>query len=379
MKKPYILHCASLLCAFTAGSAFGENLLDDLSSALQAAGVSNLLTFAKNNGIASPRIPSKWHLEHRTTTDEEKQQSVLARKFGFQIVEALDNEEKQQRDSFADEVLFKQTLMLLDFSDWCMETVGWGNMLLANRCLDLAAVASARLATNTNFPIERCELAVSRLSPEWMSSRARAAVLNNEAGTNLFALAFVESTEELDMACGAGRYLARYKNIKPPSDTRLPPSRSLDILAAKLNFDFFIDTPNSPDHKSLNASWDYRMFQRFRHGFATQIQDEAKNVLIFRKTIGCFPEKYARSEEEQRQLEDDIKEYAKVGIKITPPEDEPSFDPLKEAFRRAWNKRATRIKGDEKVYVNAFWAYKKVMSGVYGGRESSADSINETP
>jgi hypothetical protein len=379
MKKTHIMLCAPLFCAFSVCPIFGNDLIADLSSTLQTAGVSNLLQVAKASGVAPPRIPSKWHLEHRAKTDVEKQKTQQAREFGFRIVEALEEEERIQRDSFADEALFKQTMMLLDFSDWCVETAGWGNMLLANESLRLAATASIQLAANTNFPIEKCEQIISRFSPEWMTPRARAEVLNNEAGTNLFALAFVESTEELDMACGAGRYLARYKNIKPPSDTRLPPSRSLDILAAKLNFDFFIDTPNSPDHKSLNASWDYRMFQRFRHGFATQIQDEAKNVLIFRKTIGCFPEKYARSEEEQRQLEDDIKEYAKVGIKITPPEDEPSFDPLKEAFRRAWNKRATRIKGDEKVYVNAFWAYKKVMSGVYGGRESSADSINETP
>ena len=368
-----------LFCASFASAAIADSRIADLSSALQNGGVSNLLQAANSNGIEPPRIPSKWHLEHRVKTDAEKQTAEHAREFGFRIVEALEEEERIQRDSFADEALFKQTMMLLDFSDWCVETAGWGNMLLANESLRLAATASIQLAANTNFPIEKCEQIISRFSPEWMTPRARAEVLNNEAGTNLFALAFVTSTEELDMACGAGWFLMTFEAKTPSSGFHMPSNKSLNIPAAKSNLDFFVDAPNPPERNSFGASWDYRMFQRFKYGFEAQIHDEVKGILAFRKEVGYFPEKYVRSDAERRQLEKDITEYAKVGIKITPFEDDPSFDPLKESFRRAWNKRSNRTKGDDKVYVDAFRAYKNVISGVYGGREFPSNNAKKTP
>jgi hypothetical protein len=377
-KKIGIVFCASLFYALAASSIFGKNPIDDLSSALQSGGVSTLLQVAKSSGFAPPSIPSKWHLENRAKTYDEKQTAIYAREFGFSIVEAIEDEERMQRDLFADEALFKQTLMLLDFSDWCMETVGWGNMVLANQCLELAAAASARLAANTNFPIGKCEKIVLRLSPEWMKPRARAEVFNVEAGTNLFTLAFVESKEELDMACGAGWFLMEFANKNPPPDFRMPPNKSLNIATAKKNLDFFEEYAYLPNNISLRSFWDYRMFECFRGGFGYHIYREAEGILDFRKTIGHFPEKYARSDAEQKQLEKDIIEYAKVGIKITPAENEPSFDPIREAFRRAWNKRPNRMRGDENKYENAFMAYKKVTSGAYGGREFS-DNNNDVP
>jgi hypothetical protein len=368
-----------LFSAFFASAAIGDNQISDLSSGLQAGGVSNLLQIATMNGYAPPRIPSKWHVEHRVKTNVEKQTAEHAREFGFRIVEALEEEDKIQRDSFADEKLFNQTMMLLDFSDWCVETAGWGNALLAHESLKLAAIASMRLTANTNFPIEKCEQIVSRLSPEWMNPRTRAEVLNNEAGTNIFALAFVDSKEELETACGAGWFLMQFANKTPPPEFRMPKNKSLNIDAVKLNLDFFEEAPSSPNSDSMRASWDYRMLGRFQGGFGYNIYRNAKSILAFRKEVGYFPEKYVRSDAEQRQLEEDIIEYAKVGIKITPLENEPSFDPVREAFRRAWNKRPNRIKGDENEYENAFMAYNKVISGAYGGREFPSDNAKETP
>ena len=368
-----------LFCVFAVGAAIAENRITDFSSALKNGGVSDLLQVAKSSGYAPPRIPLKWHLEHRAATNAEKQQATKSRELGFEIVAAIEDERRIQCDSFADETLFKQAIMLLDFSDWCVGTAGWGNMLLAHECLELAAVASIRLTANTNFPIEKCEQIVSRLSPKWMDARARAAVLNNEAGTNLFALAFVESTAELDMACGAGWFLMEFANKKPLPGFRMPPNKSLITDVAKSNLDFFVESPFSPNFESLRVSWDYRMFERFRGGFGDNIYRDAEDIVDFRKTIGFFPEKFIRTDAEQRQLEEGIKAYAKLGIKVTPEEESPSFDPIHEAFKQTWYKRPNRTRGDENGYVNAFWAYKKVVSGAYGGREFSKNEINEAP
>jgi hypothetical protein len=350
-----------LFCAFFASAAIADSRIADLSSALQNGGISNFLQVAKSSGFAPPSIPSKWHLENRAKTYDEKQIAIYAREFGFRIVEALEVEALSQRERFADEMLFDQTVMLLDFSDWCVETVGWGNTILANQCLELAATASARLTANTNFPIEKCEQIVSRLSPEWMSPRARAAFLNSEAGTNLFALARIISSDELDMAYGAGRYLARYKNRTPPRDTRLPPNKSLNIAIAKDSLDFFEESPSLPNNTPLRSAWDYRMSERFRGGFGFHIYREAESILTFRKAIGYFPRKFERSAEEQAHLDKMIKLAEKYDDKVTPAEDEPSFDPVSEAFRLAWYNRPNRKIKDENNYFPALRAYKKSL------------------
>jgi hypothetical protein len=354
-----------LLCTFVASAAIADRRITDLPSVMQTEGISGLLKMVAANKIAPPRIPSKWHLEHRTKNYDEKREAIDAREFGFRIVEELEVEELSQRERFADEMLFDQTVMLLDFSDWCVETVGWGNMVLANKCLELAAVASIRLTANTNFPVEKCEKIVSRLSPEWMKPRARASVLNDEARTNLFALAFVESNEELNMACGAGWFLMEFAKKNPPPDFRMPPNKSLNIAAAKSNLDFFEESPYLPNNISLRSSWDYRMFECFRGGFGIHIYREAENILNFRKTIGYFPTKFKKTMEAQEDLERMIKLAEKHGSKVTPVENEPSFDPIKEAFRVAWFNRPNRRISDDGKFITAYKSYKKVITGTY--------------
>lgn len=365
MKKLPLICIFYGFIMFTHGAGVGIPDIKDLSVAVESGGISNLIRFAQSNRMPPPSIPSKWHLETRVKTPDEQRLAEASRRFGFLLVEVLEREERVQRETPADDVLFKQTERLLDFSDWCLETPGWGNAVFVNRARTLCAVASMRLTVNTNFPIEKCERIVSRLSTDPLGPRARAEALNAEAGTNLFILAKVDSNEELDKACGAGWFLMTFKGKAVPEGFFMPPNKSLNIPAAKVNLDFFANAPYSPNWESPRASWDYRLFPSFRGGFAWNILREAEGTLKFRKEVGYFPEKFVMSKEERDALEKEIRLYAKHGMTITPPEEDPSFDPWNEAFRRVWYESQDRRLSDCNGYAWAVKAYRSVISGEF--------------
>ncbi|MGI6749706.1 MAG: hypothetical protein ACOX6A_04215 [Atribacter sp.] len=336
-----------------------------LSTAVEAGGLSNLMRFAESSRTPPPAIPSKWHVEHRTKTPEERRLAEAVRDFGFLLVESLEQEERVQRETPADGRLYAQTEGLLDFSDWCMKTPGWGNVVLANHAWMLAANASLRLTSNIDFPIEKCEAITMRLVNDPLAPRMRAAAMNAEANTNLFNIAKVDSDEEMDMACGAGWFLMTFDGKTIPEGFHMPPNKSLNIPVAKANLDFFSEAPLSPDWESPRASWNYRLFTTLRGGSNKYFYQRAQGLLQFRKEIGFFPKKFVRSEEERAALNKDIQTYAAHGIKITPVEEAPSFDPWKEAFRRVWYERGNRKTSEDNHYVYAVSAYKLVISGAF--------------
>ena len=245
------------------------------------------------------------------------------------------------------------------------KTPGWGNQVLANYSLEQAATISTRLVANTNFPIGKCERIVARLSPEWAGPRGRAAALNAEAGTNIFHLAMVDSNEELDMACGAGWFLMTFEGKKVPDGFHMPPNKSLNISVAKSNLGFFADALRSPKGKSPQTSWDYRSFGSFRYGFGWDVYRRAEGLFQFRKTLGEFPRKFIRSPEEEAHLKNQIKLAEKFGTRVIRVEDETDYDPLKEGFNQAWDKRQNRDISQQKIASLAFAAYKLVISGAF--------------
>ena len=336
-----------------------------LSTAVETGGLTNLMQFAEGSRTPPPAIPSKWHVEHRTKTPEERRLAEAVRDFGFLLVESLEQEERVQRETPADSRLYAQTEELLDFSDWCMKTPGWGNAVLVNRARTLAAIASMRLTVNTNFPIEKCEQIVSRLSEDPLGPKARAAAMSVDAGADLFILEEVASNEELDMAYGAGWFLMTFAGKSIPEGFHMPPNSSLNVEVATTNLDFFVEKTLLNGLESPTTEWEDRSFGRFRYGFEWCLYREAEGLLKFRKEIGCFPRKFVMTTAERDSLEKEIHFYAKHGMKITPPEEDPSFDPLKEAFRRAWYENQGRMLKDCNGYVWALEAYRRVISGAY--------------
>lgn len=118
-------------CMFLSVAIAEPQVFKDLSSAVEIGGISNLLRLAHDEQILPLPIPSKWHLENRTKDAEEKALAESVRHLGFLMVEALEQESRVQRETPANETLFAQTERLLDFSDWCLQTPGWGMLFLS--------------------------------------------------------------------------------------------------------------------------------------------------------------------------------------------------------------------------------------------------------
>ena len=357
-----LLFCT--VCLHLSAFARGDEL-DRLSEALGSGGISGIMTYVNEKGVSPPSIPSRWNVENRTRDDTERREKTRIRALGFALAESVEKTVEDQRELKADETLYRLVETLCDFADWCAETPGWGNQILANYSLEQVAAISTRLMANTNFPIEKCERIVARISPEWLGPRGRAAALNAESGTNIFNLAMVDSNEELDMACGAGWFLMTFEGKKIPEGFHIPPNKSLNISVAKSNLDFFVDAPRSPNGKSPRLSWDYRSFGSFRYGFGWDVYRRAEGLFQFRKTLGGFPRKFMRSPEEEVHLKSRIKLAEKFGTRVIRVEDEPDYDPLREGFNQAWDNRPNRDISQHRVASLAFEGYKKVISGEY--------------
>ena len=339
--------------------------LEPLLETLDSGGIANFMAYVKDGGVLPPSIPSLWNVENRTKTVEEQRVKTRIRAFGFALAESVEKTIENQRQLNADESLYQWTETLCDFADWCATTPGWGNQVLANHSLEQVAAISTRLIANTNFPIERCEKIVERLSPEWLGPRGRAAAMNADVETNLFHLAMVDSNEELDMACGAGWFLMTFEGKPIPEGYQMPRNKSLNVLAAKANLDFFL-TPSVPsEFQSPKASWEERLFVYFRGGFGWDVYRRAEALLQFRKTLGGFPQKFMRSPQEEEHLKQRIKLAEEFGAKVVRVEDKPDYDPLKEGFIQAWDKRPNRDISQQKIALLAFSAYKRVISGAF--------------
>ena len=282
---------------------------------------------------------------------------------GLLILTELERLERIQKNTHADVALFIQAETLLDFKDWCMKTPGWGNVLLANRAWSMASESALRLTANLHFNENQCEAIIERLSEDPLSPRLRTAAMNAEAATNLFHIAKVDSQKELEAAWGAGWFLMTFDGNKVPDGFHIPQHKSLNVPAAKANLDFFVEDTSLLSGTTLRDGWNYRLLSTLRGASNEYVIKRAKAFLRFRKEIKYFPKKLERSDEELERLKRDIELYKAHGMKITPMENDPSFDPWKEAFRRAWYERQNKNPLEDNFYVYAVSAYKLVISG----------------
>ncbi len=364
--KSYILPTLLFCTVCIHHSAFAQDdRLESLFDSLDSNGISGIMKYVREEGISPPSIPSQWNVEKRTNNADERREKARIRAFGLALAESVEKTVAGQRELKADETLYEWVETLCDFADWCAETPGWGNQVLANYSLEQVAAISTRLTANTDFPIEKCEAVVARLSPEWLGPCGRAAAMNAEAGTNLFILAQVDSNEELDRACGAGWFLMSFEGKAVPEGFSMPSNKSLNVPAAKANLDFFSVPSASLEFQSPRSSWNQRLFVNFRGGFGWDVYRRAEALLQFRKTLGGFPRKFIRSPEEEEHLKSRIELAERFGAKVVRVEEKSDYDPLKEGFIQAWNNRPNRNISQQKIAPLAFSAYKQVISGAF--------------
>ncbi|MCL2103669.1 MAG: hypothetical protein FWH21_01225 [Kiritimatiellaeota bacterium] len=389
MKKNMIV--TLLLCAASMYADSGSEALrriTEMDSILRDDGMSRLLEETGKRKWDAPRISSKWHVENRMTDKEKIREVEVARDFGRRLAVALEEAAKGQQSIPPGESLYRKSVFLCDLADWCAGTAGYQNLLLARRCHDLAAVGLARLTADTGVPLDICKRLAGRLDPPppWMSPAFRMRVLNGEAGANVFNAAGTE--EEMQRIWGFGLVassplrIARGTQMVPLSGPekmtlvekgmetagevclRETEDRAIDLAKIREQIDFFMDMEYVDEPRTLLRAWDVRQYPliAYRMDLMRSVQ-KALGLLEFRTVLGFFPEDFVRSEREKMQLEHDIKEAAKWGAKITPIEDSPSFDPIKEAFSVAWLNRPERNIQDDNRSSTAALAYKEIKEG----------------
>ena len=381
MKK--LLVSTLLFGAFHAFAADDGELecLAQMTEAVQTKTIEEFMDAIRENKWVMPRIPSKWHVETKVTDKNEQRRLFAARDFGYQLALRLETLAQEQKTIRSRSVLHERTQLIFDLSDWCAEPVGYGNFFLARECLNVAVLGVNRLTASMEFPLEKCEGLGARLSPKWLVVPRVLMVLNDEADSKIFTNDKVPYDKLVDL-WRLGRWLReRDGNTNVSKDASVftqfglpPPSRTPDAKFVNVelfmnNLDFFVETEMHPlgpiEIIPLPPSWEYRQHARLfaLTGF-TGWRDNALSLIKFRSIVGFFPPPFVRTPEEIKQSDIRIAEYAKKGISVGKLEDSRSYDPLKIAFSREWEKTKF-VNGKYDLYndyLPALFAYKEAKS-----------------
>ncbi|MGI6496728.1 MAG: hypothetical protein ACOX5G_11730 [Kiritimatiellia bacterium] len=364
-----IILLATLCSLAHAQEPTGMDRVRELDAALQKDGLSGLLVAAREHRWQAPRMPSRWSVGHRPGSDEQTRVDLAAREFGREMAVQLEAVATVLQELPPGDELHRQALLLCDLSDWCASTPGYGNLFLAQRCLDLAAVGLARLAASLDFPLAGCGKLAARMTPAWMGVEARALTLNDEAGTNLFA---VDGTQaDLEKTWGSGGFLMREKRSGRTRPEGQAPGRGfVETPALKANLDFFERDEPGTEPLTLVNSWDARRYERIVNGLELQNVYNALALLAFRKVVGCFPEKIAYTNDQLKEREKMRSLHEKLGIKVNISSN--NHVSGKDAFLYAWDQRKDKDPKDHNLDARAWQAYSEVKSGQFLDQDTRA-------
>ncbi len=343
-----------------------------LDAALQKGGLSELLSVARQHQWQAPRMPSKWSVEHRPGSDEQRKVDLAGREFGRKLAVQLDAVAPVLQDLAPGDELNRQANLLCDLSDWCASTPGYGNLFLAQRCLDLAAVGLARLVASLDFPLAECEKLAARMSPAWMSVEARARTLNDEAGTNLFAVGGTQA--EMEKTWSSGGFLMREKRSGISRPQGQEPGRGfIETPTLKANLAFFERDEPSAESLTLVHSWDAKRYERIVNGLELQNVNKALALLKFRSVIGRFPEKISYTEDQLRAREEMRALHEKLGVEANISNNDHVSG--KAAFLYAWDQRKNKDPKDHNLDARAWQAYNEVKTGQFLDQDTRAERM----
>ncbi len=352
--------------------------IDAMNAALAGGGIPGLLEKANEQSWRVPQIPSQWHVEN-VSKAEQKPVDVAAREFGKRLAQSLDRAAPSMQQLPAGEPLYNETARLLGFSEWCAATDGYGNLFLAQRSLDLAAVGVARLVANLGFPIEKIDGLLPRMNPVWMSIETNQRVLNKDAGVVVFPKA---ERNDMERVWGSGRILMRMKSnpeIQKDLEGRGIAGGLRRSKAIEDNLSFFDDVEiGQIKPVTLSNLWDYNWHTGIVVGLELQSIQKAEALAEFRKAIGSFPDKPVFTAQQLRDRERGAAEAAKAGLKVSNMEDSYS-SPRAAAFAIAWKNYLEKQVEDlgklppsrYNLDSSAFQAYDEVQRGMFFDRDTA--------
>ncbi len=356
------------------------NRITVMRSAVESGDLRSFVDQARRDGWTVPHIPSKWHVEN-VSSPGRKSIDLAARELGKALAGQLADVAPQMQKTPAGERLDSLTLMLLDLSAWCAMTEGYGNVFLAQRCLDLAAVGAARLTANLDFPLEKCNARLARMYPSWMNVETAMRVLNKDSGALIFT---TTDRAEMERIYGSGQHLmAEQRNPKLLAE-RLQNPRGLRLIetpAVKANLGFFdgVEVGHVKPPTLVNL-WDQSWHLRIINGLELQTIEKAKALAEFRRLVGKFPDKSFFSKEQLQKIDQwsrESYEKSKITRVVTTAG---IFDSLERAaFAQAWDSYLVKTYGYQakapselhNLDAPAFQAYDEVQRGVFFDQDSA--------
>jgi hypothetical protein len=342
-------------------------------------GILTLLDECEKRPWRVPSIYSRWHVEN-VSPEMQRVLDNAAREFGKSVVVQLDTVSTEMQNLPANGELQRKTALLLDLSAWFSSVESYGNMLISQRCLDLAAVGVARLAANIEFPIDKVEALSAKLKPAWLDAEVRRRILNLDAGASIFNSA---ELEQMELVFASGKYLLEEKR-NPDLLSMRQAGRFAGFIFIETNeikgaLSFFEQVDlSSVDEPVLVNLWDESWHVGFIVGLELQSVDKALALVEFRRKIGSFPEEFKPSEAQMKDRERSRKESERAGVEIVGVED--VFESSRAAaFSVSWknyldNQHQGAKRADLRYYnldVIAYRAIKEVEKKEFLDRDAS--------
>ena len=253
----------------------------EMRSYLATSNLSEFVRKAGESGWKLPAIRSSWYVD-RVPEDQTRRHALeqARRDFGFLIAGKLTKVAETVRLPATDRgTLRTSALTLLELRDQLLIEPGYGNLFLARRAVDIAAVAATRLVADLSYSDNDAEALVFRFTDDWNAPRLRRRVLNDEAGREVFQRSILIGEDEaLKTTWG--------DNI----GEALRVHRSDELRKKNPGLDFFVDDEMSEIPVATTETlWNHKMHFLLVQGLDTGSVKGLRSLLIFRQKVGRFP------------------------------------------------------------------------------------------
>jgi hypothetical protein len=284
-----------LLGSVTVSPAQTDPVVDDLNlhrQELQRLGLEAFVVACRGSNWPSPWMPSKWRCN--SIRDQRELLRVEAsRALGLELIAQIEIKADDARSQKEPAQAASASRFWFELADWCAATTGYGNLLLARRCADIASVPLSHLVANESVDAATLGSFDKWLQQPWDLPEVRRKILNDEAQAEVFPLAKDQQKMLTDIwAKGLGLLFDQAlpgERKRAPASFLHEPQVSVSVLPAQ-GLRFFRDE-DSAAPPTTGARWDVK-----QHGLilvdGVQLANlrRIKPLLAYRKVLGKFPQ-----------------------------------------------------------------------------------------
>lgn len=256
---------------------------------LSELGLWAFFNVAQSNQWTAPKIHSQCWVDWLPEDQEKLKKLEQGRRdFGLEIVKAVEREALRTLLPTSTVERVNQANRLLDFSSWAGAPDGYGNLAIKRRVEHLACIPIGHLIADLDYSVEKIENLLARFEMEKNWFRMQIGVLNEESPHKYDAM----TKDELAVQWH-GHFRKAWLTYKE-TEGRYP-HRFSDGKNFPKEIAFYCEDQISIRPYTLATKWNQkRHFLFCVRGKTDAIMERVQNLLLFRKTIGRFPEKPSR-------------------------------------------------------------------------------------